>query len=238
MINMTTKAERKANAMNVSDRIQELRKSSGISQEELANALGVSRQAVSKWESGQCLPELDNIVVLSDFYGVTTDYILKGTAPAPAAEASAPDASQRHGTADKAELRELRLRLAGTVFYSASCLITAMSLYTLLLNNDLGNAFAYWLTQLVGMGCLLVGMGISPQKACWEIKFVNIAALLFTIICVFADLFQTHDLIRVNLYLLFAIYASATAVLFIAICLMIRYKRKRRIDHQPQQSDK
>ena len=65
--------------MNMAQRIQTLRKEKGISQEELANALNISRQAVSKWESQQSLPDLDNIVALSIYFNVTTDYILKGT---------------------------------------------------------------------------------------------------------------------------------------------------------------
>ena len=64
--------------MNIADRIQHLRKSKGISQEELADKIGVSRQAVSKWESEQSFPEMDNVIIMSDFFEVTTDYILKG----------------------------------------------------------------------------------------------------------------------------------------------------------------
>lgn len=64
--------------MNISDRIQNLRKARGISQEELADIIGVSRQAVSKWESQQSTPELDKVIMLSDCFEVTTDYLLKG----------------------------------------------------------------------------------------------------------------------------------------------------------------
>ena len=64
--------------MTIADRILELRKVRGISQEELADKIGVSRQAVSKWESEQSVPELDKIVLLSNFFDVTTDYLLKG----------------------------------------------------------------------------------------------------------------------------------------------------------------
>ncbi len=60
-------------------RIQNLRKAKGISQEELADKVGVSRQAVSKWESGQSIPEIDKVILLSEFFDVTTDYLLKGT---------------------------------------------------------------------------------------------------------------------------------------------------------------
>lgn len=64
--------------MNISDRIQSLRKAKGISQEELADKVGVSRQAVSKWESEQSIPDLEKVIIMSDYFGVTTDYILKG----------------------------------------------------------------------------------------------------------------------------------------------------------------
>ena len=67
--------------MNVADRIQNLRKIKGISQEQLAEAIGVSRQAVLKWESEQSTPDLEKIVLMSDFFDVTTDYLLKGIEP-------------------------------------------------------------------------------------------------------------------------------------------------------------
>ena len=64
--------------MNIADRIQNLRKVRGISQEELADQVGVSRQAVSKWESEQSVPDIDKILLMSEYFDVTTDYILKG----------------------------------------------------------------------------------------------------------------------------------------------------------------
>ena len=67
--------------MTIADRIQTLRKSKGMSQEELADAAGVSRQAVSKWESEQSIPDIDKIVTLSEIFDVTTDYLLKGIEP-------------------------------------------------------------------------------------------------------------------------------------------------------------
>ena len=67
--------------MTVGDRIQNLRKSKGMSQEELADKVGVSRQAVSKWESEQATPDLDKVIIMSDIFEVTTDYLLKGIEP-------------------------------------------------------------------------------------------------------------------------------------------------------------
>lgn len=78
--------------MNLAERIQRLRKSRGISQEELADQLGVSRQAVSKWESEQSAPDVEKIILLSDFFHVTTDYLLKGIEPVPEKTAEKRDA--------------------------------------------------------------------------------------------------------------------------------------------------
>ncbi len=64
--------------MNFSENLQSLRKSSGISQEQLAERLGVSRQAVSKWETDGGYPETDKIIQLCDMFGVTMDELIKG----------------------------------------------------------------------------------------------------------------------------------------------------------------
>ena len=63
--------------MIFADKIIEERKKNGWSQEELANKLGVSRQAVSKWESAGSIPDLQRILQMSELFGVTTDYLLK-----------------------------------------------------------------------------------------------------------------------------------------------------------------
>ncbi len=55
-----------------------LRKSKGLSQEQLAEELNISRQTISKWELGQSTPDIDCISKISDFFGVSTDYLIKG----------------------------------------------------------------------------------------------------------------------------------------------------------------
>lgn len=63
--------------MILADKLIKLRKKAGLSQEELADKMDVSRQSVSKWESAQCAPELPKLIQLSNFYGVSLDYMLK-----------------------------------------------------------------------------------------------------------------------------------------------------------------
>ena len=67
----------KEELMILADKITQLRRQNGWSQEELAHRLNVSRQAVSKWESGSSIPELDKILNMSRIFHVTTDYLLK-----------------------------------------------------------------------------------------------------------------------------------------------------------------
>lgn len=64
--------------MNLSDNLMRLRKQKGLSQEDLAYMLGVSRQSVSKWESGLSIPELERLVEIADFYQVSLDELVKG----------------------------------------------------------------------------------------------------------------------------------------------------------------
>ena len=63
--------------MILADKIIDLRKKNGWSQEELAEKLGVSRQAVSKWEGAQSVPDMARVLQLSELFGVSTDYLLK-----------------------------------------------------------------------------------------------------------------------------------------------------------------
>ena len=63
--------------MDFSEKLMTLRKQAGLSQEQLADRLGVTRQSVSKWESGAAFPELVKIISLSEMFGVSVDYLVK-----------------------------------------------------------------------------------------------------------------------------------------------------------------
>ncbi|MDE6362621.1 MAG: helix-turn-helix domain-containing protein [Clostridia bacterium] len=63
--------------MTFNEKLTKLRKANAMSQEELAEKVNVSRQAISKWELGDSIPDSDKIVALSEIFNVTTDYLLK-----------------------------------------------------------------------------------------------------------------------------------------------------------------
>ena len=62
--------------MNLGERIRILRKKNNLSQEQLAEKLNVSRQAISKWESNTAYPDISNLILLRDIFGVTLDYLV------------------------------------------------------------------------------------------------------------------------------------------------------------------
>ena len=78
--------------MTLGQRIHELRTAAGLSQEQLAERLNVSRQAISKWELDTSAPDLDRLVLLGDLFGVSLDQLVRGprlTEPPPASRISA-----------------------------------------------------------------------------------------------------------------------------------------------------
>ena len=74
--------------MEFQQRLYDLRKKAGLSQEGLADLLGVTRQAVQKWEAGASRPDMDNLAALARYFNVTLDYLVRGiesqTEPQPA----------------------------------------------------------------------------------------------------------------------------------------------------------
>lgn len=62
--------------MNFSEKLKEIRRSEGLSQEQLAEKIGVSRQAVTKWETGKGLPDIENMVVIADIFKITLDELV------------------------------------------------------------------------------------------------------------------------------------------------------------------
>ena len=153
--------------MNIADRIQILRKSKGISQEELADKIGVSRQSVSKWESEQSVPDIDKVIIMSDYFEVTTDYILKGI-----------ENEKQAGEKEKA--------LDANIFLAASTSLNFVGLIV---------ASAIWYEKQVvmavvtglifmAMGCMEFGIGVSfstlnKEKAKRKFWIINIWILAF-----------------------------------------------------------
>lgn len=99
--------------MEFHERLYEVRKRAGMTQSDLAEKLDVSRQAVSRWEMGTAKPEFENLIAISNIFGVSIDYLLKGSeAPAeekvqPAEEPEQKEDPSALGTAEKLWLAAL-----------------------------------------------------------------------------------------------------------------------------------
>lgn len=138
--------------MNISDRIQHLRKARGISQEELADKIGVSRQAVSKWESEQSSPDIEKIILMSNVFEVTTDYLLKGIEPV---------ADELKKTKPNASI----FAIAGTDFNFIGLIVSIMIWY----EEQTATAIAIGLILIV-MGCMIFSIGMAVSDAHSKVK--------------------------------------------------------------------
>lgn len=150
--------------MNMADRIQYLRKAKGISQEELAEKVGVSRQAVSKWESEQSMPDLEKIIAMSDFFEVTTDYLLKGIEPAK-------DEEQKNKA------------LASMILYIASTALIAIGLFCgfggWYEKQTMEVVWGAMVIQAVGVAGYFIGRLLSMEKPPFAVTWLNIVGIAF-----------------------------------------------------------
>ena len=206
--------------MNTSDRIQHLRKVKGISQEELADRIGVSRQAVSKWESEQSLPDIDKIIIMSDFFEVTTDYILKGIEPEKQA-------------ADKGVNANIFV-LAATVLNFIGLIVSAAVWY----EEQVVMATVIGLISMA-MGCMVFGIGLAcsthnREKAKRLFWTINIWLLSFIPLSGIYNAVSSHTLAPYPLYwgYQFNLIAFPTFwLVYFAVCLTIVFiniKKERR----------
>ena len=146
--------------MILADKIIQLRKKAGWSQEELAEQLGVSRQSVSKWEGAQSIPDLNKIIAMSQLFGVSVDYLVKDEIeiedPILPAE-DAPASPVRRIT--MAEANEfLALRRAASKKISLGVLLCILSPVVLILLGGLSvyGPISENLAAGLGLGILLV----------------------------------------------------------------------------------
>jgi transcriptional regulator with XRE-family HTH domain len=108
--------------MEFNNKLYELRKQKGLSQEELANRLNASRQTVSKWEVGDSTPDMEKLVAICDLFGISLDELVldKKPEPAPAPEAHAKadiytDIKEKVLTEDNKEKAKKGAKIAGII---------------------------------------------------------------------------------------------------------------------------
>lgn len=146
--------------MILGEKIMELRKKNGWSQEELAGKLKVSRQSVSKWESAMSVPELDKVLQLSEIFEVSTDYLLKDDKEEDYVPGNPEAAAMRKVTMEEAQefirvRKEASLRIPAGV---AACILSPVPLFLLqgmweegrlMISEDLASGIGFALLLLI-----------------------------------------------------------------------------------------
>lgn len=145
--------------MDLKDTLQGYRKRQGLSQAELAEALDVSRQTVSKWETGTALPSAENLMALGKLYGVPVDALLHGGAAEPVSEIAPKPAPVLTPPEPRVPLRPRRLWLQILrVVFLFDFLIFWMEMASGADHSGFFN-MAYFISPLLRwLGCFLIGL--------------------------------------------------------------------------------
>lgn len=178
--------------MTLGERIQEYRKAAGLSQEALAEKIGVSRQSVSKWENDAALPDTENILALRRLFGVSADALLSGEAQPPAPEnppktaeteepaAGAAETVTEIPAAEKAESPRRWLRRAAVI--GLLCVIAGLAAVALWLHGDFPpkktQAEPYPYVLVHGLGGWGAGSGMDSLAKYWGGDTGDLAAWL------------------------------------------------------------
>ncbi|WP_303838080.1 helix-turn-helix domain-containing protein [Ruminococcus flavefaciens] len=161
--------------MILADKIIELRKKSGMSQEELAEKLGVSRQSISKWEGAQSTPDLNRILQLSEIFSVSTDTLLKDTEELSAESASVQETVETEPPLRKVSMKEANsfleknekhsIRTAIGVVLCILCVLPMILLETLGDTGDVIGVALMFMLISAGVALFIIsGQGMKPYE--------------------------------------------------------------------------
>jgi len=137
--------------MEFNEKLKQLRKKQKISQEELAAQLNVSRQAVSKWEGGQGYPETDKLLMISNIFGVSLDYLLKDSCDNGEYE-------QEAGYYVSREMVQgyLEMKKRGSRYIATGVAVMVLSISFTMLFEDATGTFLFFLCIAVGIAILIL----------------------------------------------------------------------------------
>lgn len=131
--------------MRFEEKLVDLRKSRGISQEQLAEALGVSRQAVSRWESGDSTPDMTNLLGLCQYFGVSADYLIFDERDIDGDRSKSIPSSKAKNPPDK--------RFIGHLISSICFLIASVAYAIIAVEGHMLSGFAWILCIITGALC-------------------------------------------------------------------------------------
>ena len=150
--------------MTLSEKLQTLRKSAGLSQEQLAERLNVTRQAVSKWETGEGKPDIDNLLPLARLLNTTADYLLDETADEPCgSESCAEDAPRTESVGHELweQLKAFGRRWGWLGGYAIALVGAVRFIITLAVLFAGGTALGGFMHADFGMAGMATGFGLA-----------------------------------------------------------------------------
>lgn len=195
-------------------RLRELRRASGLTQEQLAERLDVSNRSVSRWETGANLPDLDTLIALADMFSVELGELLGGEI--------APKVAEYSGERERALARRASLiALAGSLAWGAS-LVTMLQF--------LENVTGAWIVPAMSLCCLALyaaatiaprhGRTASGYLNCMTGAFAAIAASGMALLAVFFRGGDYRNLGLAGVYICASVFVAAFAVAAIAVNLI------------------
>lgn len=113
--------------MEFHERLYEVRKNAGMTQSDLAERLNVSRQAVSRWEMGTAKPEFENLIAISNIFGVSIDYLLKGSVEIAATNTQPEQEQEPEESSDSVNTAEKLWLAAGVTFVVLAVVFSLMN---------------------------------------------------------------------------------------------------------------
>ncbi|MDE7336658.1 MAG: helix-turn-helix domain-containing protein, partial [Clostridia bacterium] len=205
------------------------------SQEDLAEKLDVSRQAISKWEIGDSVPDCDKIIMLGGIFNVTTDYLLKDELQTPDAKVIMCEKPDRNNFISKI------LQFFSTFFYAVGLLVS-----WIIWLNECGNLSGYarpaigsmsiitgWLLQSVGIAFYYVAKKLNRSNLKLKQVFLNVALWIFIPISAFYNFCMDMKFApypyRDLYYSLWGWFFYLIAVGVTGIILLIIYKKRKKI---------
>ncbi len=166
--------------MNIGERIFEERKRKGLSQSELADLIGVSRQAVSKWESSTATPDLDKIVTLSKVFEISIDHLINGT---------------DQDTKNKKKIDPLIFTIIATAFDLCALIMVLNYFLDIPIVCVIPPSLIVIALALYALG-IVIGDKTKRKRAHRIFWSINIWIILFVVLCmIFMKVCTDHDII-------------------------------------------
>ena len=141
--------------MEFHQRLYEVRKRSGMTQSDLAEKLDVSRQAISRWEMGTAKPDFENLVAISELFGVSIDYLLKGEEEGKAVSSQAEQQMQEKEDENRLNFWE-KLWLGVLIAYFVMALFFGISSGDVINGLIMPAIILFYIAVVVGVICLAV----------------------------------------------------------------------------------